>query len=68
MGREYYGHLQELLSSMLRAGTINSEDMRHLVYTDSVEELSDYLAVTLKQFRFVSRPRPSRILREAGLK
>ena len=68
MGREYYTHLQELLSSMLRAGTINAEDMRYLFYTDSVEELSDYLAVTLKQFRLLSRPRPSRILREAGLK
>ena len=68
MGREYYADLQDLLSSMLRARTINPEDLRLLFYTDSVEELSDYLAVALKQFRVARRPRPSRLLREAGLR
>jgi uncharacterized protein (TIGR00730 family) len=68
MGSGYYAELQALLASMLDAGTINSEDMRHVVYTDSVEELSDYLAVTLKKVRGMRRLLPSRILREAGLK
>jgi len=68
MGREYYAELQEMLSVMMRAGTINAEDMRHLYYTDSVEELRDYLAVTLKKFRMIPRPRPSRLLGESGVK
>jgi uncharacterized protein (TIGR00730 family) len=67
MGREYYADLQSLLASMLRSGTINAEDTRYLFYTDSIDEVSNHLAVTLKKFRLLPRPRPSRILREAGL-
>lgn len=68
MGREYYTDLQDLLSSMMRAGTINVDDVRYLFYTDSVEEVRDYLAVTLKKFRLLPRLRPSRLLGETGFK
>lgn len=67
MGREYYAKLQELLSEMLRAGTIHAEDMRYLFYTDSVEELYDYIAATVPKFGVIPRPSPFRILRETGL-
>jgi uncharacterized protein (TIGR00730 family) len=68
MGREYYAKLQELLAGMLRAGTINAEDMRYLFYTDSVEELSDYIASTVPKFGIIPRPSPFRILRETTLR
>ena len=67
MGREYYSKLQELLAEMLRAGTINAADMRHLYFTDSVDELSDHIESTVQQFGVIPRPSPSRILRESGL-
>jgi uncharacterized protein (TIGR00730 family) len=68
MGREYYAKLQELLGGMLRAGTINAEDMRYLFYTDSVEELSDYIASTVPKFGIIPRPSPFRILRETSFR
>jgi predicted Rossmann-fold nucleotide-binding protein len=68
MGREYYAKLQELLSEMLRAGTINAADMRYLFYTDSVEELADYIAATVPKFGVIPRPSPFRILRETALR
>jgi uncharacterized protein (TIGR00730 family) len=68
MGREYYEKLQELLANMLRAGTINADDMRYLFYTDSVDEMSRYISSTVPKFGVMPRPSPSRILREWGLR
>ena len=68
MGREYYADLQDLISSMMRAGTISVDDVRYLFYTDSVEELRDCLAVNLKKFRPLPRLRPSRFLGETGFR
>lgn len=65
MGKDYYTKLQELLDEMLDAGTINAADMQHLHYTDSVEDMSAYIAATVPKFGVV--PKPSRILRESGI-
>ena len=68
MGREYYEKLQELLAGMLRAGTVNADDMRYLFYTDSVDEMSRYISSTVPKFGVIPRPSPSRILRETGIR
>jgi len=68
MGREYYTKLQELLDGMLRAGTINQDDMRYLFYTDSIEELSEHILSVVQKFGVIPRPLPSRILGERGVR
>ena len=62
MGNDYYTKLREMLDEMLEAGTVNAADMRHLHYTDSVEDMSAYIAQTVQKFGVVLKP--SRILRE----
>lgn len=63
MGKDYYANLREMLDEMLKAGTVNPADMQHLHYTDSVEDMSAFIAQTVPKFGVV--PRPSRILRES---
>ena len=67
MGQDYYAKLRAQLNDMLRAGTINAEDMKYLYYTDSVEDMSAYIASTVQKFGVFPKPSPSRILRETGL-
>ena len=43
MGREYWRRLVELLFGMVEAGTIGAEDLRLLLFTDSVEEAMAHL-------------------------
>src|SRR6185369_16577782 len=50
MGREYYTKLQELLGEMQREGTINTADMQHLYFTDSVDELTEHIVATVPKF------------------
>ena len=66
MGKDYYAKLRELLDEMLKAGTINAADMRYLHFTDSVEDMSDYIAHTVQKFGVTLRP--SRILGESGVR
>ena len=68
MGREYYQKLQELVAHMLSAGTIQADDMRYVFYTDSVEEMAAYIESIVPKFGITTRPSPSRILREHGLR
>jgi uncharacterized protein (TIGR00730 family) len=68
MGGEYYAKLRELLGEMLKAGTINPADMKYLYFTDSVEEMANYIASTVPKFGVKTRPSPLRILRESGLR
>jgi uncharacterized protein (TIGR00730 family) len=68
MGREYYEKLQEMVTEMLRAGTIQAEDMRYVFYTDSVEEMTAHIDSIVRKFGVITRPSPSRILREHGLR
>jgi hypothetical protein len=65
MGHDYYSKLRALLDDMLKAGTINPNDMKYLYYTDSVEDMSAYIASTVRKFGVIPRPSPSRILRES---
>jgi uncharacterized protein (TIGR00730 family) len=67
MGQDYYAKLRAQLNDMLRAGTINAADMKYLYYTDSVEDMSAYIASTVQRFGVIPRPAPSRILRETPL-
>ena len=68
MGQDYYTKLRGLLNDMLKAGTIHAEDMKYLYYTDSVEDMSAYIASTVRKFGVIPRPSPSRILREEPLR
>jgi predicted Rossmann-fold nucleotide-binding protein len=66
MGKEYYGDLRELLEGMIKASTINPDDMRYLYFTDSVDELAVYISSMVQKFGVIPRPLPSRILRETA--
>jgi uncharacterized protein (TIGR00730 family) len=67
MGKEYYQNLQQLLDDMIRAGTINPNDMRYLFFTDSVEELTAHIVASVPRFGVTPRPMPSRILGETAV-
>jgi hypothetical protein len=67
MGREYWQRLVELLARMVDAGTIGAEDLKLLLFTDSVDEAMEHLRVhCFDDFGFagLQAPRPSKILGE----
>lgn len=68
MGHDYYTKLRGLLEDMLKAGTIHPVDMKYLYYTDSIEDMTAYIASTVQKFGVIPRPSPSRILRESAIR
>jgi uncharacterized protein (TIGR00730 family) len=66
MDGAYWRNLRELLDDMLKAGTINSSDLRLLHYADSVEESMCRITQAIRKFGVPARPVPSKILRERG--
>jgi uncharacterized protein (TIGR00730 family) len=67
MGVEHWGKLQELIEDMRRTGTISESDLKHIHYTNSIEEAMEQLRTSMLKFGFAPRPTPSRILGETGL-
>jgi uncharacterized protein (TIGR00730 family) len=67
MGQEYWVKLQELIDDMRRAGTISEHDLKHIHYTDSIDDAMELLRTSMLKFGFAPRPEPSRILGESGL-
>jgi uncharacterized protein (TIGR00730 family) len=66
MDRVYWRNLQELLDDMLKAGTIDSSDLRLLYHADSVEDAMTAISSAIRRFGILPRPAPSKILRERG--
>ena len=54
MGREYWQSLMELLGMMVKAGTVDQEDLRLLLVTDSVEEAMKHIETNaVEQFGLI---------------
>jgi len=68
MGTEYYEKLSRLVDEMSRAGTIHEEDMRHVFYTDSIDEMREHILAIVPKFGITPRLSPLRILREFGFR
>ncbi len=66
-GRDYWRPLQKLLDEMVQAGTIAPEDLKLLLFTDSVDEAMAHIrASAIEKFGLVRRavPKRSRLLAE----
>jgi len=67
--KDYWLPLVEFLNEMVRVGTIAAEDMKLLLFTDSVDEAMDHIQKhAVEQFGLVrtKQPRRSRFLGESG--
>ena len=66
MGKEYWKNLTELLDDFVKNKTINEEDLKLFILTDSVEEAIEHIQKNaVVKYKLVKKPfKPSRILRE----
>lgn len=69
MGKEYWKNLTELLDDFVKNKTINEEDLKLFILTDSVEEAIEHIQKNaVVKYKLVKKPfKPSRILREKYL-
>jgi len=65
-GRDYWRPLRKLLDEMMQAGTIAPEDLKLLLFTDSVDEAMAHIRDAIAKFGLVRRavPKRSRLLAE----
>ena len=66
MGKEYWKNLTELLDDFVKNKTINEEDLKLFIFTDSVEEAIDHIHKnTIDKYKLVKRKyKPSGLLGE----
>ena len=49
MGKEYYKPFQDWMEQMIAAGTISVEDKKFMLFTDSVEEAIEHIAIYVRK-------------------
>jgi uncharacterized protein (TIGR00730 family) len=49
MGKEYYKPFQDWMEQMIDAGTISTEDKKFMLFTDSVEEAIEHIAIYVRK-------------------
>jgi predicted Rossmann-fold nucleotide-binding protein len=49
MGKEYYKPFQDWMEQMIAAGTISAEDKKFMLFTDSVEEAIEHIAIYVRK-------------------
>ena len=66
VGKGYWHDVSDLMKKMVEAGTVSTEDLKLLYFTDSVEEIVDIIRIrAIKQFGLkMVKTRPWRILFE----
>ncbi|HYE74022.1 MAG TPA: TIGR00730 family Rossman fold protein [Blastocatellia bacterium] len=60
MGRDYWQPLVALLERMVVEKTIDANDMKLLLFTDSVEEAMEHIKNSVERFGLIRRPAPKR--------
>ena len=65
MGTEYYKCIRSQIELMAKEGTIDVEDMKLVLFTDSVDEAAEHVKTYIR-YKYPSTVRPSWILGENG--
>lgn len=60
MGKEYWQPLVTMLERMVVEKTIDANDMKLLLFTDSVDEAMEHIRNSVERFGLVRRPAPKR--------
>lgn len=68
IGKKYFQPLQNMLNRMVEEKTISEKDLQLLLFTDDIEEASNYIQKYVTENFHVSRVNPSGLLREKILR